>query len=367
MLPPRVEGETQATADHVRQVIEQGIQTWGINLRNSKPGMRLVTNLTSGTNAHLILEALLLPDSGETPIFRKNYHAPRRFLDRMLTRLVDDLSQHVNGRRTPALSKMIAVREEGHGVSEIVLTDAAGSMVRPLTHHRSLSLYPTSVRNGRFAYVTYVSGPPEIWGMDLGNRKPRKLYSSPPGRGTPSHPTLSQDGKTLAFVESDKTGRTVIRLLDWDTGESKDLTQARAEFEAPSWSPNGQRLACLQKTTPTTSLVILTRTGAELQRYAIPGLIAETPAWNPSSDQIAFVAKGSGGASEIRTVDLSSGIAQTLFASESPISSPRWNPTLPWLAFARVRGGLQLLNVESRECHSVQGGSESHRSPRWVW
>jgi len=212
ILPPHVERLAPSLSDHLVTVLGRNLRRWEIQPRQDIGGLRLATTLIQGADNGLRLEATLLPGVGGKPLLRKAYTGSLALFDWMLTRLADDLAIRLRGRGTPDAQNLLVVQEAGRGVSEIVLTDAASSQVQPLTRHGSLTHSPTSVRMGRFAYITYVMGPPQIWGMDLKHRQPKRLYASPNGQGAVSNPALSPDGPLRATNRADKPSECWIGI-----------------------------------------------------------------------------------------------------------------------------------------------------------
>ena len=367
ILPPQVERLAPSLSDHLVTVLGRNLRRWEIQPRQDLGGFRLATTLLQGADNGLRLEATLWPGAGGKPLLRKAYTGSLALFDWMLTRLADDLAIRLRGRGTPDAQNLLVVQEAGRGVSEIVLTDAASSQVQPLTRHGSLTHSPTSVRKGRFAYITYVMGPPQIWGMDLKHRQPKRLYASPNGQGAVSNPALSPDGRTLAFVESDKQGRQAIRMLDWDSGETRSLTGFDLCNEAPSWSPDGKQLVFVHGRARREALVVITPDGKVEKAFPFDQQHLRGPGWSQDGSRIVFTAVNKEGSSELKTLELASGSVEVLFSGERSFSSPRWGPQDRWIAYAVGGAETRLFNIESKTSRPLLAGLQAHHTPRWVW
>ena len=366
ILPPKAENLASGLSERFVRVLGEGLVAWRIRPRDATR-VRLATTLVQETEASLRLEAKVMPEIGDTSLFQKIYLAPVMLFDRMVQRRLHDLAKRLDGHPVSTTRKLLLVREFDQGISEILLTNAAGSRIERLTHHGSRTLLPASVRNGRFAYVTYVTGPPQIWGMDLEHRQPRRLYMSIGGRGVVSNPALSPDGRTVAFLESDKQGRQAIRLLDWETGATRTLTGFALGMSSPAWSPDGTRLAFACGTTRGERLVVLSKDGEVAKSFTFQDQEIRDPAWSPDGTRIGFAARTQSGISQLRTVELATDSVVVLCSSPEPLSSPRWDPKSPWIAYT-VRGTeTRLLNLENRASHPLLASLHAHHSPRWVW
>ncbi|MDP2875870.1 MAG: hypothetical protein Q8O00_06775 [Holophaga sp.] len=366
ILPPRIERLAPGLSTRLVTGLGRNLRRWEIRPRNQPGGFRLATVLLQGADNSLRLEATLLPGMEKTPLFKKAYTGSLALFDWMLTRLADDLAVHLQGQKTPDAHDLLLVQEVGQGVSEIVLTNAVGSQLKQLTRHGSLTHSPTSVRNGRFAYITYVMGPPQIWGMDLKHRQPKRLYPPLRGQGVVSDPALSPDGRTLAFVENDKQGRQAIRILDWDSGETRTITLFDFCNEAPAWSPDGKQLVFIHGRLRQEAIVVITPEGNPARTFALEQQHLRDPAWSQDGSRIVFTAVNKGGTSELKTLELASGTVNVLFSGEGAFSSPRWGPDDRWIAYAV--GGIEtrLFNIENGSNRSLLEGFQAHHSPRWV-
>lgn len=367
ILPPKVEGLASGLSEYFSSALRKGLRDWEIHPKGGATGLRLITTLRKSADAHLLLEASLFAGAGEIPVLKKVYAAPLTRLDRMVVRLLDDLALQLNGRAIPAARKLLMVKEFGQGISDIVLTDASGTHAVRLTRHGSRTQAPTAARKGRFAYITYVAGPPQIWGMDLKQGHAQRLYTPPKGSGAVSGLTLSPDGQTLAFLESDKRGWQTIRLLTWGTGIVRDLTHAMLDIGTLAWSPDGGKLAFVQGQGGLEHLVILSRDGHLEKKYSFPDGAIREPAWSPDGGSIAFVTTAKSGVHELRNLDLASGNSKVLFSNATPLSSPRWCPQTPWMTFTSRGREICLLNTESGASHSLFGRDVPCHTPRWVW
>ena len=136
--------------------------------------------------------------------------------------------------------------------SKIYRSSFPGSKPEPMIRLRGSQLLPSISHDGKtLAFISDAAGRPDLFIQKLGDKgkpigKPRQLFSAP--FATQASPTFNPKGDKLAFV-SDKDGTARIYLLD--ILDAQDTTKARPQLiskknrgnTSPSWSPDGSKLA----------------------------------------------------------------------------------------------------------------------------
>ena len=125
-------------------------------------------------------------ESGDS-ILGKRYRGTPAVARRIAHTFADEIILALSGRQGVALSQ-IAFYSDRSGFKEIYLMDYDGANQRPVTAHKSISLTPDWSRAGdTIAYVSYFSGAPGIYLVDLASG--RKHRSSPRVRSTSRPPS----------------------------------------------------------------------------------------------------------------------------------------------------------------------------------
>ena len=119
---------------------------------------------------------------------------------------------------------------------------------------------------------------PEIYVMDADGGNQRRLTNNPASDYAPS---WSPDGKRIAF-ESDRKGDLVkfdIYVMDADGGNQQKLTNHRAWDGSPSWSPDGERITFYSSREGNAEIYVMDADGGSLQNLTNNPHSDASPAW----------------------------------------------------------------------------------------
>jgi len=108
--------------------------------------------------------------------------------------------------------------------------------------------------------------------------KPRKLTKGPFFSAAPS---WSPDGRRIAFV-SDRTGQIDIFVMDVHEGSVQRLTRHGGLY--PAWSPDGRKIAF----SANGALSLMDIDGGNVRRLDAGKVDADRPCWSPDGKWIAF-------------------------------------------------------------------------------
>lgn len=225
---------------------------------------------------------------------------------RMAVHAVSDaVVEWVTGDRGMAATRIIfrmpALAEEG--VKEIYAVDSDGENLLRLTWDRSLAVSPAWSPNGRrIAYVSYKSGVPRIYELNLATGEDRPLV--PDGHGHQLTPSYHPDGSTIFFavINAEPDGLYSYNIRDGCC--LKHLGGGRYNDMQPSLSPDGTAMVFLSnrlvdrnnRRTPQIYLTAVEGGDDELLSpydFDEPGYYTD-PDWSPNSNKVAF-AGGIGG------------------------------------------------------------------------
>lgn len=328
----------------------------------------LSTRLSKAANGDLQMDASALDTTAEKGVFSRTYHANRIVPLRYLAHyLADDLVGRLTGEKGVASSRIVFVRQVSNGVKELFQVDRDGADLIQLTRNGSLTLSPTVAADGRLAYVTYKSGPPEIWGQRKKDGPHEKLYPTSGAGGMLSSPVWSPDGKRLAFVQGDRRGNSDIMVLDIATGRARRLTDSNGINTEPTWNPNGNQLAFTSDREGGPQIFLMQDDGSNLRRLTGEGLYNASPAWSPNGAMVAYVSRFEG-KFDLFVYKLGEGKAYQITTGVSTSESPAWSPDERHLVFTSNRFGSSQLFTTDLSGRQIERLTElaGCQSPRWL-
>ena len=205
---------------------------------------------------------------------------------------------------------------------------------------------PSLSRDGKtLAFVGRVTGHGDVYVQRVGGHNPINLTADCPKDDT--GPAFSPDGERIAFHSDCEGGGLFVMGA---TGESRRRV---ADFGYdPTWSPDGRSIAVASEPTlnplsrnaeSALSIIDLASGGKRL----LLDQDAMQPAWSPDGRRIAFwnLRGGPGGTGrrDIWTVAASGGPAVEVTNDEDVDWSPVWSPDSRYLYFSSGRGGTLNL------------------------
>lgn len=150
-----------------------------------------------------------------------------------------------------------------------------------------------------------------------------------------THPALSPDARTIAFISNDGTSEHILYLVGIDGTGLQRLTSRNIPLAEPAWSPDGSQIAYVQGF-DTTVNGVATFTACAPEIYVIDiasgkeasltlGAGGTDPAWSPDATRIAFSSMRDGNY-EIYTTDLKGDKVQRLTHTDWSEAEPAWSP-----------------------------------------
>jgi Tol biopolymer transport system component len=157
-------------------------------------------------------------------------------------------------------------------------------------------------------------------------------------KGEEAHPTLSPDGKLLAYV-SNAAGNDDIYIQRVDGRNALNLTADSEEAETnPAFSPDGNQIA-FRSEKGGGGIFVMGATGESVRRLSDRGY---NPAWSPDGRRLVVSTEGvvdpmgRQSTAELWTIDVATGEMTRLYTGDAV--QPAWSPDGRWIAFWRVDG-----------------------------
>jgi Tol biopolymer transport system component len=282
-------------------------------------GHRASVTLTEGTN----LAATVSPDGDRIVMDLQGVLWGLPSSGGTARRLTDDLADPALPDWSPD-GGTVAFQSYRAGNFHIWTMRPDGSDVRQLTSGPYDDREPAYSPDGeRLAFSSDRAGSYDIWVLDIGSGNLERWTDDPDEE---SQPTWSPEGDEIAFVRGraeeapERIGQSVTLTSSSIEARSGDgttrtvVTEDEGTIAAPSWSPDGTRVAYTLSTETTSILKVSGRAVAEDED------VFPFPAEWVSDDELVYSADG-----KIRRRDLSSGVVRDIpFSARIDLDRPAY-------------------------------------------
>lgn len=227
-----------------------------------------------------------------------------------------------------------------------------------------------------FLYVSYELGQPKIYASSL---RDGKVYRVTTMRGNQLTPAVASDGSAIAFC-SDITGTADLYLVPFEAGigavgKPRQIFHVKGTATGcPAFSPDGSKIAFVSNKDGSAKIYIMDipKFGAkstDLHPVLITKRCREStaPSWSPDGKKIAYSAKN-GGERQIWIYDVERGTEQQLTDGRGSKESPSWAPDSLHLVFHAFTGSgceLYMVNMNQPKPVKISSGPSEKLFPSW--
>lgn len=221
------------------------------------------------------------------------------------------------------------------GQPKIYVARLKEGMGRRLTYLKGNQLMPAiSAQRDQVAFISDVTGNPDLFIQPFSPEagalgKPQQVFSA--RQATQGSPTFSPDGKQLAFV-SDKDGSPRIYILEipapgthLDQIKTSLISRKNRENTAPSWSPDGTKIAYCARSQGERQIWIYDLATKQERQLTEGSGHKENPCWASNSLHVVFNSVSSQG-SELYLVNLNQPKAIQITSGKGEKRFPNWEP-----------------------------------------
>ncbi|MBV8673916.1 MAG: PD40 domain-containing protein [Acidobacteriaceae bacterium] len=211
-------------------------------------------------------------------------------------------------------------------------------LFRAVTNFSGVQSHPALSPDGRsVAFVSNRDGHYNIYVGLLNGANPVKVTDDPNLKTTPC---WSPDGTEIAYARLNDSGIWDLWRVPALGGTSRRFVLNASD---PAWSRDGRWLAYRMNSTGAIWISDPSgRNGRELAKaYSIFG--NSGPRFSPGGSEVAYAASLGGPAGELEVVDVDSGRVRRLTHDRASVQSPVWSSDGRFLYFASSRGGT--LNI----------------------
>jgi TolB protein len=303
---------------------------------------------------------------------------------RQIHLLADSLHKALFQKEGIASARILYCLKE-KGKFALVEADYDGANARKVLEKNQLLISPSYVPakpgmvSSNCLYVSYELGQPKMYVTSL------KEGSSPQRisfmKGNQLTPSISRQRDKIAFI-SDVAGNPDLFVLSLDAsfvpeGKPQQVYSfPKATQASPVFSPDGKQIAFASNKDGSTRIYVIPtpKPGDDLKKIKAKLLTTHTkessaPSWSPDGSKLAFCAKGSDGVRQIWIYDFVQGEERQLTRGPGNKENPSWAPNSLHLLFNSTNSNtdneLFLINLHQPQVEKISSGPGEKRFPSW--
>ena len=229
----------------------------------------------------------------------------------------------------------------------------------PVTNFAGVEAQPSLSPDGRT--VAFVSNRGGQWDIYVSLVSGGNLVQVTRDPNVEIAPHWSPDGTSLLFARLNATGLTDVWVVPAFGGAARPILLNAA---TPAWSPDGKSIA--YRSGEDEALWLADANGANPHRITqreVSALRHSQPAFSHDGRSIVFIRQVGSQRSELAVVNLESGVIRDLTRDSALALSPRWSPDGRFVYFSSSRGGtlsIWKIAVASGEIEPITAGQDDN-------
>jgi TolB protein len=222
------------------------------------------------------------PDATALAYTTYRQNSPDIFVSRIYEGVMQNPTKGIGTNYLPAFSpdgKQIAFMSGRDGNPEIYVMNVDGTNVRRLTNHPAEDVTPTWSPTGtQIAFESGRTGKSQIYIMNAADGSNLQRLSVSESEAT--RPTWSRGPvNEIAYSARTSGAGFDIKVYDFNSGQTKQLTFGEGTNESPAFSANGRHIAFTSTRNGRVQIYTIGRDGRDLRQITRDGS-NQTPAWS---------------------------------------------------------------------------------------
>ena len=194
----------------------------------------------------------------------------------------------------------------------------------------------------------------------------REITQPPEGAiAADGSPSVSPDGKTIAFARAIPGESPRIYLVAIDGSGLRRLTQGNSAEIQPVWSPDGTHIGFSRADGEHFDLFVAGADGSELTQLThTPIADEDSCTWSPNGLQLAFT-RFLNDDEDVLAIDMDGSEQHPLIRGRHDDASPSWSPDGPRIAITRD-GRIAVFSFEHfKVAFLTEAGTKKDTGPSW--
>lgn len=282
--------------------------------------------VNTGTSNRMLGEALTVPKG---KIREAGHH------------IADKVYEAIIGKKSDFSGKLAFISHTGRGKTakySLKIANTDGSSAQTLfTSSKPIRSLTWSADARKLAYVSYASGRPHIYVLDVYSGKSRPVVQF---KGTNGAPSFSPDGRKLLFSSS-KNGNFDIYLKNIATGSVRNLTRSRGTDTEPSFAPDGKSFVFVSNRSGSPQIYQYFFLTGQTRRLTLVGKYNTRPSLSKDGTKLSLIHNY-----RASVMDIASGAIKQLGRSGND-ESPSFSPNGDVMVYSTKAGGKDIITMIS--------------------
>lgn len=296
---------------------------------------------------------------------------------RSVHEVADAIHEELFGVKGVAATRILYTDIE-NSTGEVFVMDYDGGNPRQLTSQNALSVTPAFIpprpglRGKDYFYVCYKTGQPKIFHATLDGGNGQRVTSL---RGNQLMPQLSRQRDQLVFI-SDAAGNpdvfwTRFHPQSGVVGKPRQIFAVPyATQSSPVFNPTGTKIAFVSNKDGAAKIYVMDipKPGQTLKDIHPQLLIKQNrsstaPSWSPDGSKIAYTSKVKG-TRQIWVYDFTTGIDKQVTQGPGHKENPTWAPNSLHLAYNDAHN-IYMINLHQLKPVRLTNGRSEKKFPSW--
>lgn len=291
----------------------------------------------------IVLEGRVYDLPSSQSITGKRYRGLSSQVRRIAHTMADALYFQFTGRPGIALTTIVFQSDrDGSNRQELYLMDYDGHNQRRISSHQSTSGFSDwSPTGDAIAYMSYFSGSPGIYYVDLKTNRKVPIYD---GGTLNLSPSFSPDGKRIAFSHTTDVNIDIY-TCERQCEKPRRLTDSHAIDTNPAWSPDGRHIAFTSDRSGLPNIYVMDVDGGNLRRISFEGDYNDGACWHPLGTHLVYASRRNKRHFQVAVTSLVDLQTRTLTSGSDSYEEPCFSPDGRRIVFTVKRGRESQVHV----------------------